>query len=228
MNCILCLKNNPNALTHCSQSTLEKLDEDKVINRFQAGEYLFREGSEAKGLYCLQQGKILIEKTRNQKAHPLRFIKKGYLLGMPAVFGNQKHIHSAKAIAETDACFIPRVSAFKLLETDPGFNKYVLLTLMKEMEELETRLARICEQTAEQRVAELLLDMQETYGLEEGGALPLTVSFNFLSGITNLSDRTLQKVLDMFISKAWFKLQYGRAFILNKAALKMLATGRLA
>jgi len=70
--------------------------------------------------------------------------------------------------------------------------------------------------------------MQDTYGIEESGALPLTVSFKFLSSVSNLSDRTLQKVLDLFIGNAWLSMQYGKAFVLNKLALKQLAMGRLA
>jgi CRP-like cAMP-binding protein len=95
------------------------------------------------------------------------------------------------------------------------------------MEELESRITRISEQTAEQRVAELLLDMQETYGVEENGNLPLSVSFKFLATITNLSDRTLHKVIDLFTGNDWLKLEYGKASLLNQLALKQLARGRL-
>jgi len=228
MSCLLCLKSNPNCLVNCSLQTLEQLQENKQTHTFKVGDYLFHEGTEAKGLFCLQVGKVIIEKTRNQTAHPLRFLKQGYLLGMPAVFGHHKHFHSAKAITEVDACFISKKVANQLLEADVNFHKYVLSTLMKEMEELEYRITRISEQTAEQRVAELFLDMQDTYGVEENGSLPLTVSFKFLSSVSNLSDRTLQKVLDLFIGNAWLSMQYGKAFVLNKLALKQLASGRLA
>jgi CRP-like cAMP-binding protein len=227
MSCQLCLSNNPNCLVHCSARTIEQLNTQRVSHTFQVGDYLFHEGTEAEGLFCIKSGKVLIEKTRNQKVHPLRFLKQGYLLGMPAVFGHHKHFHAAKAISQVDACFVSKTNAYRLLETDPSFNKYVLLTLMQEMEELESRITRISEQTAEQRVAELLLDMQDTYGVEENGTLPLSVSFKFLATITNLSDRTLHKVIDMFTGNDWLKLEYGKASLINQLALKQLARGRL-
>src|SRR5687767_11307944 len=98
-----------NSVFHNSEFAEKLLDESKKEYRLRNGEYLFKEGEYATGVYCISQGRLFVfKKDENGKQHLLTDANEGDLLGIAAVTDSVPFNTSVRGAGDVEVCYIPK------------------------------------------------------------------------------------------------------------------------
>jgi CRP/FNR family cyclic AMP-dependent transcriptional regulator len=91
-------------LTHLKDYMLEKIAKITNIKDYRGGDYIFKEGDEAKNLYAVIDGKVGLEIEKNSSTHIFfKHINKGMTFGFSALveIEDKSYMDSAKALSDT-------------------------------------------------------------------------------------------------------------------------------
>lgn len=98
-----------------------------------AGEILFRQGEGLGDAFFVKTGEVALTMCVSGRAVWGVRAKKGSLLGLPAVVGNEPYSMTAKAIRDSQICQISRDDFQRLIQQNPGFCCNVLQILAAEV-----------------------------------------------------------------------------------------------
>lgn len=112
----------------------DALTDISTLERCSAGQVLFREGEEPRGIFFIQSGGVdLIYSSRNGYAKPLRNVGPGQLLGVSEVVGRRCHDCTATCRSGVEVAFIPRNEFLRVLDTNPAVWFRVLQFLSEDV-----------------------------------------------------------------------------------------------
>lgn len=168
-------KNCVNPCEHCEKRSasifcdlhvddLKFIDRHKTGRHYKTGEYLFHEGDQPEGLFCIQEGTVKLEvESDSGQQHLLHILEPGDMIGYKAILDGG-HFHcAALAMQDTSICFIPKNAFQELVDRQPKVAVQVLKRLAAEVHELESRLCHATDLTATERVAEALLMLKDRW-----------------------------------------------------------------
>lgn len=116
--------------------------------RFKPGEFIFREGDDAKGeAFMVQDGKVEIRRHFGDEDRVLRVLGKGDLLGDLALFRNAPRSANAVAAEPVTLLLIPSDRLEHLVRSNPALAIAIIKQLATRMLEAEDR-ARAAEERA--------------------------------------------------------------------------------
>ena len=115
-------------------------------NSFKPGEFIFREGDDAKGeAFMVQDGKVEIRRHFGDEDRVLRVLGKGDLLGDLALFRNAPRSANAVAAEPVTLLLIPSNRLEHLVRSNPALAIAIIKQLATRMLEAEDR-ARAAEE----------------------------------------------------------------------------------
>ena len=175
------------------------LSMNKTCRRYKKGQNLFFEGQHPSGLYCIHQGKIKLYKTSYEgREQIVRLCKAGEVLGYRALISDKPYAASASTLEESLVCQIPREEFFKQIEKNPKVALNLIRTLSQELRNAEDRMMNLAQKSVRERLAETLIILKETYGLDEDSALSITLSREDLANIVGTATETVIRLLAEF------------------------------
>jgi CRP/FNR family transcriptional regulator len=179
---------------------LDALNLQKGCNTFKKGQEIFKEGFFPKGLFCINSGKIKISQLGNEgKEQIVRFAKEGDVIGYRALLSGEKYSGSAKALAESSVCFIPRDTFFTLIEKNTNLSMGMLKLISHDLKEAEHKITNLAQKPNRERLAEALLFLKETYGFENDGAtINVILSREEISNLVGTATETTIRLLSEF------------------------------
>lgn len=163
---------------------------------YQAGDIIFSEGAPCEGLYCVQDGAVMMGRVSaaNQWV-PLAFAKGPYLLGASGI-PSGVHPHTAQALTDLNVC---RLNLDALNGADGTMNPKARWKLMQKiMEELgwaENRLGVAPQANNSEKLQIILQPMVKALGMEARGKVQLPISQDMLAAWVGCSKRALHKHL---------------------------------
>lgn len=103
-------------------------------SKIDAGDTLFREGDEPRGVYLVHDGRFdLVFSSRSGFAKPLRTADSGQILGLSCIVSNRPHDCSATARSEAMVGFIPKDEFERVLATNPQLWMTVLQMISSDI-----------------------------------------------------------------------------------------------
>jgi len=167
-NCQNCSVLSESIFAGMEQSELASLNEFKVCKFYEKGDYLFHEGEDPKGIYCLRAGKIKVFKIgADAKEQITHLVHTGQNLGHRALFAEEKFSGSAMALENVHVCFIPRNALEELAKKNPNIVWSVAKLLAKELREAESSMIQLAQDSVRTRVIKALKNLIETYGYKD-------------------------------------------------------------
>ena len=123
---------------------------DVPSKTFKPGEFIFREGDDAKGeAFMVHEGKVEIRRQFGGQDRVLRVLGKGDLLGDLALFRNAPRSADAVAVHAVTLLLIPSNRLEHLVRSNPALALALIKQLAARMLEAEDR-ARTAEDRAKQ------------------------------------------------------------------------------
>lgn len=139
---------------------VDKLDE--IIQRgtpLQKGQYLYREGEPFQSIYVVRSGTLKAFRTTDDGREQVTgFYFPGEILGMDGISKNA-HASTARALETVAVCEIPFASLEKLSAVIPSLQRHFFQLMSNEIIEDQMLITLLSKNSAEQRVAALILSI---------------------------------------------------------------------
>lgn len=215
---------NP-VFSRLQQSEVIKQNASRNYIAFKKGQEIFSEGSNPYGLYCVMQGKIKIVQTGdNGREQIVRFARSGDIMGYRALLTGDKYSCSGIALEETDVCFIPKDVFMNLLQTDNTLAFELLRLLGNDLRNAEHRITDLAQKPVRERIAEAILFLKETYGVEaDGQTINVKLSREELANVVGTATETAIRLLSEFKSEGMLELPGKKIKILDEPQLMKTA-----
>jgi CRP-like cAMP-binding protein/CheY-like chemotaxis protein len=200
---------------------VEKLKEGHTSRLFKKKEFIYLEGQECTGLYLVNNGEVKTYKANKDGKELIMGIHgAGALTGFISLLNNTPHDDTA--VAQTDHTEVYHIGKHEFLDlvyTNSEIARQIIKTLSGYIAEGEDRMIELAYQTVRQRVAGVLLKMNEAHPKSFD---LITLSRKDLSGIVGTATESLNRTLLDFKEEGLIEIKDEGIAIKNKQKLQKL------
>lgn len=224
--CESCIVRKFSSLKALTKDQLKDISIGKSSHTFKKGDVIFDEGEHLKGIYCLKYGIAKLSKlSTNGKDQIIKFVSDGEVLGQRSVIAQEPANLRAVAINDIDSCFIPKDLILSNLESNPNFSLEILQNLAHELKEADDVIVNISQKPVKNRIAETLLHLKESFGVDQEGFMIIQLSREDISNIVGTATESCIRMLSELKKEGFIETSGKRIKITNKIALQKLAEG---
>jgi CRP/FNR family transcriptional regulator len=153
-----------------STDEVEDVSVAKSCTHFGRNASIFHYGQFPRGVYCVHSGHVKLTRPGNDgREQILRFAGAGDMVGYASMISGEPYSMNCTAVEESSVCFVPSEILFRIVRENPQMALRVMQDLSHELEDAERRVVEIAQKSVRERVAEALLVLKETFGLEQDG-----------------------------------------------------------
>lgn len=195
------------SLKQCFIKKYCSTDEQHLVNRFKStliykkGQQIIHEGSLFVGIYYIFSGKVKIFiEGINYKKQIIYFLKPGDFLGYEDTENTNKTVYhvSATTIEDSVICFIEKDVFLKVLISNPDFSFQLLKCYLRKLQTNEIRLKKMAQMNVREKVADALLTMYETFGMDENGVINVELKRMEIASIVDTSPELVTRLFHEF------------------------------
>lgn len=182
------------------QSHLELIADAKVCSVYRKGQVVFNEGAYPFGVYCINDGKIKLSHSGDDgREQIVRLVKAGDIMGYKALLSNERYTATATALEDSSICFIPKDLFLNILQKDASLSFEMMRILSSELRKAELKITHLAQKPVRERLAETLLFIKETYGLEaDGHTLSVRLSREEIANLVGTATESAIRLLSEF------------------------------
>ena len=224
MACDSCTVRTHPLFRHLDTQELQEISLNKITETHKRGSIVYEEGNRMKGFYCVQKGIIKIYKTGiDGKEQIIRFAKHGDVIGYRSVVSNEPACTTTEVLEEIILCHIPADILLKLIQSNGNFALELMKLTCKELGEANSYITDIAQKTVKERLAEILIHLDEEFGEDPAGVLRVSLTREELSNIVGTATESIIRLLTEFKNRGYLELNGRKIKILNKPGLKYIA-----
>ncbi|MDX1279310.1 Crp/Fnr family transcriptional regulator [Oceanihabitans sediminis] len=197
--CEQCIIKQFNALKTLSKEELLRVSSCKTSMFIKKGETIFEEGESVNGVYCIKSGACKLSKlSSNGREQIVKLVVKGDLLGQRSLIGSESANLTAVALNDMEICFIPKSEIINDLAKNPNFSNSILEQMAADLRNSDNVIVNMAQKSVKNRIAEVLIYLHETFGVDEEGFLAIQFSredfANFVGTATESAIRILSQL----------------------------------
>ncbi|MCX6164020.1 MAG: Crp/Fnr family transcriptional regulator [Ignavibacteriae bacterium] len=197
--CEICNSTKKSIFKDFNSGDVEKLNLNKNCNFYKKGQVIFFEGNYPGGLFCIREGKVKVFKIGSTgKEQIIRFAKNGDALGYRALLVGETYSASASALEDSHICFIRKDTVFEIFKANNNFSFSLLKLLSRDLEDVENKMVKLAQKPVRDRLAEALLILKETYGMDKLGNINISLSREDFASIVGTATETVIRLLADF------------------------------
>lgn len=200
--------------------------DNKKTKTIKKGDIIFKEGERLGGVFCVRNGISKLSKmSDNGRDQIVKIATKGEVLGHRSVISSEATNLSAVALEDMEVCFIPKSHIEEPLQTNPVFTNAVLKHMAQELKFADDIIVNMAQKTVRQRLAEILLYLEENFGTDKEGYLYLQLSRADIADVVGTATELLIRTLTKLKKEGLVLTAGKRIQILDKKALLHIVEG---
>jgi CRP-like cAMP-binding protein len=199
-SCSTCASREHSVFCELLPRELDDMTATKAIKSLARGESLFFDGDRPAGIYCVSAGTVKVFKVgRDGREQIVRLARPGDILGYRALLSGGGHSNCASALEDAQVCFVPRATFFSLVESSPTTASRVLALLSRELRKAEDMMVDLVQRPVRERVAETLLLLKESGGVDtDGKTLRIRITRAEIGAIVGAATESVIRLLAEF------------------------------
>jgi CRP-like cAMP-binding protein len=226
--CEKCIVRKFNVFHSLNNEELKKLSNTKISKAYNRGDVLFEEGEHLNGVYCVRYGIVKLSKlSNNGRDQIVKFVSNGEVLGQRSVIAQEPANLTAIAVNEMNVCFIPKNYIIDNLESNPKFTYEFLKDMAHDLKEADNVIVNMSQNPVKQRLAEVLLHLKESFGLDDDGYLLIKLSREDISNIVGTATESCIRLLSELKKEGYITTSGKKIMIKDNSKLKQIARGIL-
>ena len=220
-SCESCFFRTHTLFRHLDDEELQDISMHKITESYKRGSIIYKEGNRMKGFYCVQKGIIKVFKTGfDGKEQIIRFAKPGDIIGYRSVLSNEAACTSTEVIENCIVCHISASTLFNLVKNNGNFALELLKLTCNELGEANSYITDIAQKTVKERLAEILIHLEEEFGADEQGVLRLSLTREELANIVGTATESVIRLLSDFKAEKLIELNGRKIKILDNPGLR--------
>lgn len=201
------------------------LRKNSTIRTFKRNGLIYYQGDEPKDMMCLLKGKVKIYKDGiGGRTQIIRMIKPIQYFGYRAFFAHENYLTNASAFEPSTICMIPLNIVTDLIYGNPNLAMFFIRQLSTDLGISDERTINLTQKHIRGRLAESLLFLKDSYGLEADGAtLSIYLSREDLANLSNMTTSNAIRTLTTFANEHVIAMDGKKIRIINEERLKQIS-----
>ncbi len=220
------MENNGDCL-HCKSfgksifSCLEKSIASKIVSSvnvplfFRKGQDVYTEGNSAKGVFCIQSGKVKVYKNCEGRNLIINLSCNSDLIGYTGIFNGGTFVNSAKCIEDSHLCFIPKKAFLNILSANPEIVMALLKQSCQENAKISNYLKDLKCTNMLGRITSTLLEINKKFGTDENKNLNVNLTRKEIGEISGTTTESAIRILNQLKKEKVITLNGSRIRILD-------------
>ncbi len=203
----------------------EILRENAVVRNFKRNEMIYSEGDAPTDMMCLLKGKVKIFKEGvGGRSQIIRMIKPVQYFGYRAYFAEEAYLTGASAFENSSVCLLPMKIVVELLGKNNKLAFFFIKQLSIDLGIADERTVNLTQKHIRGRLAESLLFLVDSYGLEEDGAtISIYLAREDLANLSNMTTSNAIRTLSNFVSERIITLDGRKIKIIDEDRLRKIS-----
>ena len=205
-------------------ATLEDLTAYGNVNSYVKKQSIYQEGKYPNQLFYIKSGKVKTYKTSDTgKELTIDLYKEGDFIGYTALLENSKYNETAEALDNSELCVISKEDFQTLIESNPVVAQKFIQLLAKNVSEKVNQSLSLAYNSLRKRVANALIQLQDTYKTSEAGNFSMHISRADIANIAGTATESLIRTLSDFKAEGLIRINEGNITIMDNKKLSSLA-----
>ena len=201
------------------------LRNNSKILTYKKNEMIYCEGDEPCDMMCLLKGKVKIYKDGvGGRSQIIRMIRPIQYFAYRAAFAQEPYLTNASAFEASTVCIIPMSIVEKFVYSNPNMAMFFIRQLSIDLGVADERTVNLTQKHIRGRLAESLLFLRDSYGLEEDGAtISIYLSREDLANLSNMTTSNAIRTLSMFVSEHIIAMDGRKIKIIDEERLRKVS-----
>ena len=201
------------------------LRENARMLNFKKNELIYLEDEIPKDLMCLFKGKVKIYKSGvGGRSQIIRIIRPVMYFGYRAYFAREPYVTAASAFEACTVCMIPMEVIEKILRKNGDFAMFFIQMLSVDLGIADQRVVNLTQKHVRGRLAESLIFLKESYGLEEDEAtINIYLAREDLASLSNMTTSNAIRTLSNFVNERIIAVDGRKIKIIDEERLRKIS-----
>jgi CRP/FNR family transcriptional regulator, polysaccharide utilization system transcription regulator len=221
----LCIEGASSIFRGLSQTDKEVLNQHHLVVNFGKRDTILSQGSKPKGLICLVSGKAKIFKIgAGNREQIIKMLRPLSFINYRSLFSDNYYPFSVVAIEESAIVIFEKQALSRLLKQNAELAVKFLKVVSEDLLFSNNRLVSLTQKHVRGRLAESLLLLRDTYGVEaDGKTLRVMLSREDIAHFSNMTTSNAIRTLSGMVSEKILDIQGRKLMILNPQKLEAIS-----
>jgi len=203
----------------------DQLRSNARIVHFKKNELIYLEEENPKDLMILFKGKVKIFKSGvGGRSQIIRIIRPIQYFGYRAYFARESFVTAASAFEACTVCMIPMELIEQFLRNNGELALFFIQMLSVDLGIADQRVVNLTQKHVRGRLAESLLFLKETYGIEEDGAtINIYLAREDLANLSNMTTSNAIRTLSNFVNERIITIDGRKIKIIDEERLHKIS-----
>ena len=208
-----------------TETQREYLAKNFTIQKYKKNETIYCEGETPMHLMCLLSGKVKIYKDGvGGRSQIIRVIKDKEYFAYRAYFAEENFVTAAAAFEPCTICLVPMHVISELIQENANLAMFFIKQLSIDLGISDERTVNLTQKHIRGRLAESLLFLKDTYGVEEDlCTLSIYLSREDLANLSNMTTSNAIRTLSNFASEKLIIIDGRKIKIIDEDKLKKIS-----
>lgn len=201
------------------------LAQNFTIQKYKKNETIYCEGETPTHLMCLLTGKVKIYKDGvGGRSQIIRVIKRHEYFAYRAYFAEEDYVTEAAAFEPCTICLIPMPTIISLIQENAELAMFFIRQLSIDLGISDERTVSLTQKHIRGRLAESLLFLKDTYGVEEDQCtLSIYLSREDLANLSNMTTSNAIRTLSNFAAEKLIIIDGRKIKLIEEDKLKKIS-----
>ena len=203
----------------------DQLSSNARIVHFKKNELIYLEDETPRDLMCLFRGKVKIYKSGvGGRSQIVRIIRPVQYFGYRAYFAREPYVTAASAFEACTVCLIPMELIEQFLRNNGDMALFFIQMLSVDLGIADQRVVNLTQKHVRGRLAESLIFLKESYGLEEDGAtINIYLAREDLANLSNMTTSNAIRTLSNFVNERVIAIDGRKIKIIDEERLRKIS-----
>ncbi len=195
------------------------------ITHFKKNEMIYIEDEGPLDLMVLFKGKVKIYKSGiGGRTQIIRMIRPIQYFGYRAYFAEEPYVTAASAFESSTVCMIPMKVVESLIRKNGDLAYFFVQLLSIDLGIADQRVVNLTQKHIRGRLAESLVFLKESYGLEEDGAtINIYLAREDLANLSNMTTSNAIRTLSTFVDERIITMDGRKIKIIDEDKLRKIS-----
>jgi CRP-like cAMP-binding protein len=221
-----CLEAQGSVFRNLSDREKSELDKHHIVTQFKRGDLIFNEGDKARGLVSLVSGKAKVFKIGiGGREQILKMVKPNGFIGYRSLFSESNYSISASAIEDAVVVFIEKSCLIEMLKKNADFAYQLMKVITDDLTFTVNRTLSLTQKHIRGRLAESLLVLRDTYGMEnDGKTIRVALSREDIANLSNMTTSNAIRTLSSMVTENIIEMEGRKIRIKDLCELERIST----